>query len=306
MSSLRLAALSTALLTLLALPARADLNVVTTVPDLGAITQAIGGDKAKVTALALPSQDPHFLDPKPNLVLMLNKADLLIAVGLDLEVGWLPTLQQGARNPKIQPGNPGYLDVSQFVKLLEIPTEKVDRSHGDVHPGGNPHFLHDPRAAAAVARGIQARMAKLDPPNASSYQANLEKFLAELEAARAGWEKRLAEVRGVPVISYHKTTAYLGDWLGFQTSGYLEPKPGIPPTPSHVGRILMQARQQKVRLILQEEYYPDSTSKLVASKIPAGLVIVPSGAKFREGETYLQRMERLVQRVEQALTAKGS
>lgn len=304
MNSSRLAALSAALCCLFALPASADLNVVTTVSDLGAITKAIGGDKTSVTVLALPSQDPHFVDAKPSLALALNRADLLVAVGLDLEIGWLATLQLGARNSKILVGNPGFLDASQFVNVLEAPVVKVDRSQGDVHPGGNPHYLHDPRMAVAVARGIQARMAQLDPKNAATYQANLEKFITELEAARADWEKRLAGIRGLPVISYHKTTAYLGDWLGFRTIGYLEPKPGIPPNPSHVAQMLMQGRQQKARFVVQEEYYPDSTSKLVASKIPADLVIFPSGANFREGETYVQRMERLVQQLEKALAAQ--
>ncbi|WP_224361821.1 metal ABC transporter substrate-binding protein [Hyalangium versicolor] len=303
MNSFRFAALSAALCCLFALPARADLNVVTTVPDLAALTKAVGGDKATVTTLSLPTQDPHFVDAKPNLALALNKADLLVVVGLDLEIGWLPTLQLGARNAKIQSGNPGYLDASQFVKVLEAPTVKVDRSQGDVHPGGNPHYLHDPRAAVAVARGIQERLAQLDPKNAATYQANLAQFTKSVEAAQADWEKRLAALRGVPVISYHKTTAYLGDWLGFETIAYLEPKPGIPPTPSHVAQVLAQGRQRKARLVVQEEYYPDSTSKLVASKIPAGLVILPSGANFRDGETYVQRMERLVKAIEQGLAA---
>jgi zinc/manganese transport system substrate-binding protein len=305
MNSFRFAALSAALCCLFALPARADLNVVATLPDLAAVTKAVGGDKATVTALALPTQDPHFVDAKPNLALAINKADLLILAGLDLELGWLPTLQIGARNSKIQSGNPGYLDASQFVRVLEAPVVKVDRSQGDVHPGGNPHYMHDPRMAIAVARGIQERMAQLDPKNAATYKANLDKFTAEVEAARGGWEKRLAALKGVPVVSYHKTTAYLADWLGFETIAYLEPKPGIPPTPSHVAQVLMQGRQRKVRLVVQEEYYPPSTSKLIAPKIPAGIVILPSGANLREGETYLQREERLVKALEQGLAAKG-
>jgi zinc/manganese transport system substrate-binding protein len=303
MNSLRLAALSAAFVCLFALPARADLNVVATLPDLAAISKSVGAEHVSVTTLALPTQDPHFVDAKPNLALALNKADLLIVAGLDLEIGWLPTLQLGARNTKIQTGNPGYLDASQFVKILEAPTAKVDRSQGDVHPGGNPHYLHDPRAAISVARGIQERLAQLDPKNAAAYKANLDKFTAELTAAQAGWEKRLAALRGMPVISYHKTTAYLGDWLGFDTIAYLEPKPGIPPTPSHVAEVLTLGRQKKARLVVQEEYYPDSTSRLVAAKIPAGLVILPSGADFRAGETYVQRMERLVKKLEQGLAA---
>jgi zinc/manganese transport system substrate-binding protein len=301
-----LAILSASLLCLLSAPAHADLNVVTTVPDLAALAKAVAGNKATVTPLALPTQDPHFVDARPNLALTLNRADLLIAVGLDLELGWLPTLQNGARNARIQKGNPGFLDASQFVRLLDVPTTKVDRSQGDVHPGGNPHYLQDPRAAVAVAGGIAARMAQLDPANAATYQANLEKFTAEMKTAQADWEKRLAGLRGVPVLAYHKTTSYLADWLGFETIGYLEPKPGIPPTPSHIAQTLALGRQRKARMVLKEEYYPDSTSQLVASKIPARLVNLPAGTDIRGGETYLQRMERLVKRLEQALTAQGS
>ncbi|MDY7224838.1 metal ABC transporter substrate-binding protein [Hyalangium rubrum] len=298
-------ALSAALLCLLSLPARADLNVVTTVPDLAALAKAVGGDKATVTSLSLPTQDPHFVDAKPNLALTLNRADLLIAVGLELELGWLPTLQLGARNARIQSGNPGFLDASQFVKVLDVPAGAVDRSQGDVHPRGNPHYLYDPRAALAVAQGIAGRMEQLDPKNAATYRANLEKFSTELEKTRADWEKRLAGLRGVPVISYHKTTIYLADWLGFSSTAFLEPKPGIPPNPSHVAKVLTQGRQQKVRFVLQEDFYPDATSRLVASKIPAPLVLLPGGTDFRGGETYLQNMEQLVKRLEQALAGKG-
>lgn len=301
-----LAALCAALLCLLAPRARADLNVVATVPDLAALAKAVGGEHVQVTSLALPTQDPHFVDAKPNLALALNRADLLLAVGLELEVGWLPTLQLGARNAKIQTGNPGYLDASQFVRLLELPSAPVDRSQGDVHPGGNPHYLYDPRQALAVARGIAARMEQLDAKNAATYRANLEKFATEVEKARAGWEKRLAGLKGAPVIAYHKTTAYLADWLGFEPIAFLEPKPGIPPNPAHVARVLALGRQKKARLVLQEEYYPDTTSKLVASKVPAPLVILPAGTNFRGGQTYLQRMEEMVSRLEKALAGQGS
>ncbi|XXF75600.1 metal ABC transporter substrate-binding protein [Myxococcaceae bacterium GXIMD 01537] len=301
-----LAAVVAALCCLAALPARANLNVVTTTSDLAALTQAVGGDKVKVTALALPTQDPHFVDAKPNLALALSRADLLVVVGLELEVGWLPTLQIGARNSKIQTGNPGYVDASRFVKLLEVPAGTVDRSQGDVHPGGNPHYLYDPRAGLAVARGIAARMKQLDPANAATYDANLAKFSAELEQARAGWEKRLAGLRGAPVIAYHRTTAYLADWLGFEPIAFLEPKPGIPPNPAHVAKVLTLGRQKKARMVLQEEYYPDTTAKLVASKIPAPLVIIPGGTDFRGGETYVKHLEQLVSRLEKGLAGQGT
>jgi zinc/manganese transport system substrate-binding protein len=299
------AALSTTLLCLLGLPAHATLQVVTTVPDLAALAQAVGGKHVHVTSLSLPTQDPHFVDARPSLALTLNRADLLIAVGLELEVGWLPTLQNNARNARILPGNPGFLDASQFVNRLDVPTGKVDRSHGDVHSGGNPHFLYDPRAGLAVARGITERLTSLDPDHTQDYEANLAMLTAELEKARAGWEQRLAGLKGQPVIAFHKTTAYLSDWLGFQTVAYLEPKPGIPPNPAHVAKVLGQSRQKKVRLVLQEEYYPDTTSRLVAEKVPAGLVILPGGTDFRRGETYLQRLEKLVKSLEQGLKVQG-
>lgn len=301
-----LAALCAAVCVLLAVPAHADLKVVTTVPDLAALTKAVGGEHVQVTSLAVSTQDPHFVDAKPSLALDLNRADLLIAIGLELEVGWLPTLQNSARNVRILSGSPGYLEVSQFVHTLEAPTTPVDRSHGDVHPGGNPHFLYDPRAGLAVAKGITDKLIALDGKNADAYRANLAKFTTELEKARTGWEQRLAGLKGAPVVAYHKTTAYLSDWLGFETIAYLEPKPGVPPNPSHVAQVLMQARQKKARFVLQEEYYPSSTGEQVAKLIPAPLVILPGGTDFRGGQTYVQHLEDLVKRLETGLKGKGT
>ncbi|HEY0092697.1 MAG TPA: metal ABC transporter substrate-binding protein [Archangium sp.] len=299
-------ALNAVLLGLLSLPAHADLKVVTTVPDLAALAKAVGGEHVQVTSLALPTQDPHFVDARPSLALDVNRADLLIAIGLELEVGWLPALQNGARNTRILSGSPGYLEAAQFVRTLEVPSTRVDRSQGDVHAGGNPHFLYDPRAAVAVARGITERMASLDAKHAADYQANLAKFTAELDKARVGWEQRLAGLKGVPVVAYHRTTAYLANWLGFETIAFLEPKPGIPPNPAHIAQVLGQSRQRKARFVLQEDYYPTTTSKLVASKIPAPLVLFTSGTDFRGGKTYLQHMEDLVTRLENGLKGQGS
>ncbi|RYZ35014.1 MAG: zinc ABC transporter substrate-binding protein [Myxococcaceae bacterium] len=306
MRSLRLfAALLAAAVSFTAAPARADLKVVASLPDLAAVAKAVGGDKVEVVALALPTQDPHFVDAKPNLALALNRADLLITAGLDLEIGWLPSLQMGARNNRILTGNPGYLDASRFVSLQEVPTTAVDRSQGDVHPGGNPHYLYDPRQGIAVAKGIEARMSQLDAKNAATYKANLAKFTQEVQAAQQGWEKRLAGLKGAPVIAYHRTTAYLQEWLGFTTVAFLEPKPGIPPNPSHIAQVLAQGKARKVKLVVKEDYYPDGTAKLVASKIPAALIVIPGGTDFRNGQTYVQRIELLVSRLEQGLAGKG-
>jgi zinc/manganese transport system substrate-binding protein len=283
--------------------ARAEVKVVASVPDLAALTKEVGGALVSVKALSLPTQDPHFVDAKPSLALDLNRADLLVLVGLDLEIGWLPTLVVGARNAAIQPGSPGYLDCSQFVHRLDVPAANVDRSHGDIHPGGNPHYLNDPRAAAAVARGIAGRLAELDPSHRAAYEANRDALVARLTAARARWEKRLAPYRGAPIVAYHKTWTYLADWLGLDQVGFLEPKPGIPPNPQHVASLLGLARTRKVRLVLQESYYPDAASKLVADKIPAPLVHVAGGTNFAGGESYEQHIDGLVEALGKAFDA---
>jgi zinc/manganese transport system substrate-binding protein len=280
---------------------RAEVRVVTTGPDLAALAAEVGGKLVTVRSLSLPTQDPHFVDAKPSLALELNRADLLLLTGLDLEIGWLPTLLVGARNPEIQAGGKGYLDCSQFVHKMDVPAQAVDRSQGDIHPGGNPHYLYDPRAAEPVAAGIAARLSQLDPGNATAYRRNAEELASRLRAARAGWEKTLAPFRGIPVVGYHKTWTYLCDWLGFEQVGFLEAKPGIPPNPRHVAQLLGLARQRKVRLLLQEEHYPDATSRLVATRIPAPLVRVPAATNFPAGETYLAHVEKVVAAIAKAL-----
>jgi zinc/manganese transport system substrate-binding protein len=295
--------LATLAVALAAWPARAqaELKVVATVPALAAIAHDIAGPYAQVKSLTRSSQDPHFVDARPSLALDLNRADLLITVGLELEVGWLPTLLTGARNGKILPGNPGYLDTSHFVELQEVHTQPVSRSMGDIHPGGNPHFLADPRAAATVAAGIAARLQELDPKHATGYKDGLAAFQRKLAAARVRWEQTLVPFKGTPIIAYHKTWAYVASWIGLVEVGSLEPKPGIPPNPSHVAQLLVVGRQRKVRAILQEEYYPDSTSKLVAQQIPAKLVRVPGGPDYQAGQSYFDYVEAMVKLIADGL-----
>lgn len=286
---------------LAAAPARADLRVVASVPGLAALATEVGGDAISVKALSRATQDPHFVDARPSLALDLNKADLLLLVGLDLEIGWLPTLVVGARNPRIQMGTQGYLDCSQFVKKLQVPTQQIDRSMGDIHGGGNPHYLFDPRAAADIARGIADRLSQMDPGRRNTYEANLRAFLSRLENARRGWEKRLAPFRGTPVVAYHNSWVYLADWLGLPEVGYLEPKPGIPPNPQHVASLLGIARQRKVRLILQEAHHPDTTGRIVAQKLGAAFVKIPADVDFQSGQRYAQYIEKLVTEIERGL-----
>lgn len=274
--------------------ARADLDVVATVPDLAALAEAIGRDHVKVESLALHTQDPHFVDAKPSLMLDLNRADLLLAIGVGLEAGWLPALQAGARNPKIHTGKSGYLECARHVKLLGTATGKVSRSRGDIHPGGNPHYLYDPRRARDCAAAIAARMAVLDPKNAAAYRANLAAFKIRLATAEARWKKQMAAHRGAKVITYHKSFVYLADWLGLEVIDQLEPKPGISPTPSHVVRVIQKARAAKAGALLQESYYPGRTSKLVGQKIGAAVVVIPGGTNFAQDQRYLDHMDAIV------------
>lgn len=275
-------------------PARADVSVVTTVPTLAAITREVGGERVRVQSLSLPTQDPHFVDARPSLVLQLNKAGLLVSVGLDLEVGWLPTLLTGARNPDIQRGATGHLDCSTYAPILDVPRAKVDRSMGDIHPGGNPHYLYDPRGAGGCASAIAARLATIDPANAREYRANLRVFEDKLAARTAAWKKALAPYRGRSVVTYHRSWTYLLDWLGLRSAGELEPKPGIPPTPRHVARVIQSARQAGARVVLQEGFYPDRTGKLVAEKIGGTVVAPPGGPDVRAGQSYFEYMDAMV------------
>lgn len=280
--------------------AHADLNVVATVPTLAAIAKTVGGDHADVKSLALHTQDPHFVDAKPSLALDLNQADLLLVVGLQLEIGWLPPLQTGARNGKIQVGSEGYLDCSTFAKLMGA-QPVVDRSQGDIHPGGNPHYLYDPRQIEQVAIGVAARMSELDGDHAGDYAKNLGRFLKKLHELRRKIEKRMKPHAGTAVIGYHQSWIYLTDWLGLDQVAFLEPKPGIPPNPSHVAKVLVKARQKKAKILIQESYYPNNTSKLVADKSGAALVVLPGGVDFAGGETLLAHLTELAKLIEKGL-----
>ena len=293
----------TFVLILVAGPAAAKLRIVTTTADLAAIAQQIGGGHVTVTALALHTQDPHFVDARPHLALELSRADLLLVMGLDLEIGWLPTLQTGSRNGDIQVGGRGYVDCSQFVRVLEVPTTRVDRSQGDVHPRGNPHYLYDPRQAAKVASGIAARMGQLDANHRASYQAGARAFRTKLGKWQSAWEKKLAPLRGGRLLAYHKSFVYLGDWLGFSVPIHVEPRPGIPPNPGHVARVISVARTSGVRAILQESWYPSRTSRLIASKSGAKLVTIPGAPNFKGGQSYIGFINEIVKKLAAATGA---
>ena len=285
-----------ATLTLLALPlpAYAELRVVATLPDLAAIAKEIGGEQVDVTAMALPSQDPHFVDAKPSLALALSRADLLLLAGLDLEIGWLPVLVTGSRNPRVQKGSTGWVDCSSFVEVREVPDGPIDRSMGDIHPGGNPHYMMDPRQGLRVARGIAEAMVTADPGQAETYHAGLARFEQALAADTTRWSSQAAGLRDLPVISYHRSLVYLASWLALRILDELEPKPGIPPKPSQLTDVLLLAQREGVQLILQESFYPSTTSKAVASKARMQLVILPGGTDFAGGQSYRAHLDELL------------
>ncbi len=285
----------------LPVPARAELGVVATTPDLASVARSIGGGRVKVSALSLPSQDPHWVDARPHLALALAKAELLLVTGAELEAGWLPTLLTGSRNGKIQRGASGYLDCSTLVSLLEVPSGKVDRSQGDVHAQGNPHYLLDPVRVERVAVGIGKRLAELDPAGKSDYLAGTRRFVDELRAARAQWEKKLAKLRGRSVLAYHRSLSYLAAWLGLRIVDHLEPRPGIPPNPRHIAHVIAVGKSERVVSVLQEAWFPSNAAKVVADKLGVKLVVLGTMPNFDRGDSYVDNMNRLVS----ALAALG-
>jgi zinc/manganese transport system substrate-binding protein len=283
--------------------AASKLHVIATVGDLGAIAREVLGDGGEVVVLAKPTQDPHFVDARPNLILDLNRADALVSMGLDYEVGWLPVLVKGSRNGKIQSGSPGAIVVSALVPLLEVPQQRIDRSMGDIHPGGNPHFTLDPRNGARIARGLAERFGNLASDNRALYAANAAAFAARLDARTKDWERRLANRRGTQVVSYHKSFAYLTSWLGLREVGTIEPKPGIPPNAAHVAELVNEMRARKVPAILQERWYPSSVAETIASQTGAKLVLVP-GMTAERG-AYIDHIDEIVRALETALPPRA-
>jgi zinc/manganese transport system substrate-binding protein len=267
--------LAALLLLSLPLPARAALNVVTTTQDLAAIAQEVGGDKIKVTPMAKGYQDPHFVEAKPSFVLTLNRADLLIVVGRDLEIGWLPPLITQSRNAKIQPGANGYLDPSQTAKILELPTGAITRAMGDVHPLGNPHYWLDPENGRRIAQAIKDRLSQLDAANAAYYAQREADFGRRLTEAQQRWKSQMAPYKGLKVVTYHRSWANFADAFGLDVIGYVEPKPGIPPTPQHTLDVINAMKAQNVKLILVEPYFDLKTPNSIAEKTGGRVVVLP-------------------------------
>jgi zinc/manganese transport system substrate-binding protein len=254
----------------------AVVHVVSSIPTLGSFAKEVGGNRVSVESLGKGYQDPHFVEPKPNLMLVLNRADLLLHVGLELEIGWLPPLVLGSRNPKIQPGEPGNLDCSRAIPVLDVPTTKVDRSMGDIHPQGNPHYWLPAGNAKIIAKEIAQRLSQLDPDGRADYEKNLAAFNARVDASLKSWAPMVAKMKGVKVATYHKSWSYVSQWLGLEEIGYVEPKPGIPPDPQHLARLIGVMKQEGAKLLLVEDFYNKSVASLVAEKASAKLLTLPT------------------------------
>lgn len=281
------------------MPANAlALKVVATISDVAVIAREVVGADGKVITLANSNQDPHYVDPRPSLLVDMSRADALVLVGLDLETGWLPVLLKGARNASIQLGAPGYIDTSVFIEPMEVPTVPVDRSMGDVHPRGNPHYLKDPGNAVRVAHGLALRLGALDPAHAAAFKSRADAFAQSMEKRIKEWTTRLAFLKGQGVVTYHTSLNYMIHWLGLVPVGHIEPKPGVPPTPSHLAGLISLARTQKVRLFLAEQWFPVSTASVVAEKSGARLTVVPGLPA--ENQSFAAHMEEIVALLERA------
>lgn len=278
--------IAAALIAAAAAVAAEPMQVVCTLTDLGWLAARVGGPDVEVQVLCPGEYDPHFLPARPSLARKLSRADLLCCNGLDLEVGWLPVLLDKARNTRLRPGSKGMLDCSEAVPgILEIPTGEVTRAQGDVHPGGNPHYLLDPRNGVLVARLMAARMGELRPESAADFAVRVEALAADFATRQAAWEAAAAPLRGRPVVQYHQQWEYLADWLGLTILGDVEHRPGIAPSPRHVSELADAARTAGVRLVLAAPWNHLDAAAGAAERMQAALVVLPAAVGSRPGAT---------------------
>jgi ABC-type Zn uptake system ZnuABC Zn-binding protein ZnuA len=265
------------------------LNVITATTDLASLVQEVGGDKINVESMAKGYQDPHFVEAKPSFLLKLQRADLLVVVGLQLEIGWLPPLITQSGNSRIQVGANGYLDASQFAEILEIPQGSITRAMGDVHPLGNPHYWLDPDNGRRVAKGIAGKLGEMDPEDAAYFQQRDQDFERRLAEADKKWQADMKPFHGRKVITYHNSAPNLAHHFGLNVVGFVEPRPGIPPTPSHTLDVINMMKRDHVKVIMVEPYFDRKTPDSIARE-SGGTVVeyLPSVGGVKEVTTYFQ------------------
>jgi zinc/manganese transport system substrate-binding protein len=279
----------------------AKLNVVATLPDFGALAREVGGDKIDIVVLAKPTEDPHFVDARPSFVVSLRNADVLIDGGAELEIGWLPPLLQNARNPKIESGKPGRIVASQGIRLMNVPGN-VTRAAGDVHVLGNPHFTTDPIIAKAIAQHIAQSFSTVDSANAAAYNANYKKLEATINAKLQEWGTAMLPFKDQNVVAYHDSWPYFAHRFGIKIDIFLEPKPGIPPSPSHLAEVINQIKAQHINAIIVEPFHDRKIAERVASATGAKVV---DFAQFPGGlpgtDSYVKLIDKLISNLSAAL-----
>jgi zinc/manganese transport system substrate-binding protein len=300
--SLRLVTLCMTLL--MAVSVHARLRVVASTSDMAALVAEVGGEHVTVESMSRPNQDPHYVDPRPSLVVTLARADMLAFNGLDLEIGWLPPIRSNSRNAAIQKGGPGDFDASRYIQPMEVHLDS-NRAMGDIHPGGNPHFLYDARNGAQIAAALGTKLAELAPENQAFFLQNAKKVantlmtIAKEETARFA---ALAPERR-RVVTYHRSLVYLLDWLGLDRPISIEPRPGVSPSPAHVARVLGVMRAKGIKTIVQERFYPAKTSETLARLTKANVLLIAGGAEFADkGELYSERIRRMTGNIYDVLT----
>jgi len=288
-------------------PARAAVNVVAATEDLADLTRQVGGDKVKVEAIAKGYQDPHFVEAKPSFILKLAHADLLVVVGRELEIGWLPPLIQQSRNAKIQVGADGYLDASLSAKILEIPTGQITRAMGDVHPLGNPHYWLDPENGRRVAKAIADKLSRMAPGDSSYFASRYADFDKRLTEAEKRWDAAMAPYRGTKIVTYHRSWPNFAEHFGLDVIGYVEPRPGIPPSPSHTLDLIAEMKRQNVKILLVEPYFdlktPNSIGRETGAKV---LVMTPSVGGVKEATDYFKLFDYDIDLIVNAFKETGA
>ena len=287
-----------------AAPAQAAIKVIATTQDLAALVSEVGGDKVSVEALARGYQDPHFVEAKPSFVIKLYSADLLVVVGRELEMGWLPALITQSRNGKIQPGSSGYFDASLTARILDIPTGQVPRAMGDVHPQGNPHYWLDPANGRRIAQAIQKKLTEMSAADAAYFQQRYADFDRRLTEAEGRWRAALAPYKGTKVVTYHRSWPNFAEAFGLDVVGYVEPKPGIPPSPAHQLALMQEMKRQGIKVILVEPYFDLKTPNAIARGTGAQvLVLTPSVGGVKQATDYLSLFDYNVNLLVAALKA---
>jgi zinc/manganese transport system substrate-binding protein len=285
----------------------AAIKVVTTTQDLESIAREVGGDKVTVDSLAKGYQDPHFVEPKPSFILKLHGADLLIAVGRELEIGWLPPLVNQARNPRIAPNGDRYLDASLTAKILEIPTGQITRAMGDVHPAGNPHYWLGPDNGRRIAQAIQKKLSEISPPDAAYFAQRYADFDRRLSEGEKRWQAAMAPYKGIKVVTYHRSWPNFTDTFGLNVIGYVEPKPGIPPSPSHTLELMQEMKRQNVKIIIIEPYFDSKTPNAIARETGAQVIVLaPSVGGVKDVTDYFKLFDYNVNLVVSAIKQTGA